>query len=103
MTIETTIEKDKTVDDKKKLQQPPKYNVVILNDDVTPMDLVIVILMSVFKHSFESATELTMKVHQEGSAVAGTYNYEIAEQKVFDSTDMARRHNSPLVIKAVSE
>jgi ATP-dependent Clp protease adaptor protein ClpS len=103
MTIETVIEKDKTVDDKKKLQPPPKYSVVILNDDVTPMDLVVAILMAIFKHDFETASALTIKVHQEGSAVAGIYTYEIAEQKVADATSIARRHHSPLVIKAVAE
>jgi len=103
MTTDTIIEKEKTIDNKKKLQPPPKYNVIIMNDDVTPMDLVIAILMAVFKHSFQSASDLTMKVHHDGSAVAGTYTYEIAEQKVVDATDVARRHHSPLVIKAVSE
>jgi ATP-dependent Clp protease adaptor protein ClpS len=103
MTTDTVIEKNKTVDKKKKLQPPPKYNVVIMNDDYTPMDLVIAILMTVFKHSFESATDLTIRVHEQGKAVAGTYSYEIAEQKVIDATDIARRHSSPLVIKAVVE
>lgn len=103
MPTDTVIEKDKTVDKKKKLQPPPKYNVVIMNDDVTPMELVIAILMTVFKHNLDSASDLTMRVHEQGRAVAGTYSYEIAEQKVVDATDIARRHSSPLVIKAVAE
>lgn len=103
MPTDTVIEKDKTVDKKKKLQPPPKYNVVIMNDDVTPMELVIAILMTVFKHNLESASDLTMRVHEQGRAVAGTYSYEIAEQKVVDATDIARRHSSPLIIKAVAE
>jgi len=103
MPTDTVIEKDKTVDNKKKMQPPPKYNVLIINDDHTPMDLVIAILMTVFKHGFEKATELTLQVHEQGKAVAGTYSYEVAEQKVSDAIEIARRHSSPLVLKAVVE
>ena len=82
---------------------PGKYKVIVCNDDVTPMEFVIVMLMTVFRHSQESATNLTLKIHNEGSAVAGIYTYEIAEQKGIDATMMAREHGHPLVLKVEQE
>lgn len=85
------------------LRPPSKFKVVLLNDNYTPMEFVIVLLMTVFKHSQEAATELTLKIHNDGSAVAGTYSYEIAEQKCIDATELARAHGHPLQIKVEEE
>jgi ATP-dependent Clp protease adaptor protein ClpS len=85
------------------IKPPGKYKVIVCNDDVTPMEFVIVMLMSVFKHSQDSATALTLKIHNEGSAVAGVYTYEIAEQKGIDATYLAREHGHPLIIKVEEE
>lgn len=86
-----------------KLQLPKKYKVIVLNDDVTPMEFVIALLMGVFRHKQEQATEITMKIHREGSAVAGIYSYEIAEQKTIESTNLARSNGFPLQIKLETE
>lgn len=91
------LEKKKVTD--KKLQPPKKYKVILCNDDVTPMEFVVALLMSIFKHNEEQAVDIMLRVHKEGSAVAGTYTFEIAEQKGLDSTNLARAHGYPLVIK----
>lgn len=82
---------------------PGLYKVIIQNDDHTPMDFVIALLMHVFKHTEPSAKEITMQVHQEGSGVAGVYPYEIAEQKGVESTMLARQNGWPLVIRVEEE
>ena len=98
MATDTIIEKKtKTTNSSK---EPGKFKVIVCNDDVTPMEFVIAMLMRVFKHTPSGAEALTMKIHHEGSAIAGIYSYEIAEQKCVEGTNMAREHNFPLVLKA---
>jgi len=96
--ITKTVDKQDT-----ELLKPRKYKVIVLNDDKTPMDFVIAMFMTVFKHSAGLAEQLTMKIHNEGSAVAGIFTYEIAEQKTIEGTNMARDHNFPLTLKAEPE
>lgn len=81
------------------IKTPKMYKVVVMNDDYTPMDFVIDLLMTIFRHSESSAKNLTVKIHNENSAVVGVYNYEIAEQKTIDATIMARDNGHPLLIK----
>ena len=85
------------------LQPPKKWKVVFLNDDVTPMELVVELLTTIFKHSENAAKEITLEIHNTGSAVAGVYTFEIAEQKVVESTTIARNNGSPLRIQAEQE
>ena len=99
-----------TVDDIKidekitqKIGLPPKYKVIILNDDATPMDWVIGILVEVFKHSEETAKKLTLTIHTDGSAVAGIYTYEVAEQKSVESVNLSREHGFPLSFRLEQE
>ncbi len=62
--------------------QPPKlWKVVFLNDDQTPMELVIELLTGIFRHTETTAKGITLEIHEEGSAIAGVYSFEIAEQK----------------------
>ena len=91
------IEEKQTV--KKKFKEPKKYKVVVLNDDYTPMEFVIVMLMRIFKHSEDQAFALTLKIHEQGSAVAGIYTHEIAEQKTSDAISLARLNGHPLIVK----
>lgn len=101
MASDTAIaQKNKTVD---KLKAPPKYKVLVCNDDVTPMEFVIALLVSVFKHDEKTAYDLTMKIHTTGSAVAGIYSYEIAEQKSIDATNVSRANSYPLITKVEPE
>jgi ATP-dependent Clp protease adaptor protein ClpS len=97
--IKTKDEIDVDID----LMRPGLYKVIIQNDDSTPVDFVIALLMHIFKHTEESAKEVTMQVHHTGSGVAGIYPYEIAEQKGVESTMLARQNGWPLAIKVEEE
>lgn len=83
--------------------EPGKYKVVFYNDDVTPMEFVIAILMKIFRHDEPAAIDLTMKVHNDGNAVAGVYRFELAEQKGIETTSLARQNGYPLVVKVEAE
>lgn len=96
MTTEIVTEKKKLTS--KKIQKPKKYKVIVCNDDVTPMDFVIDMLITIFTHSAESAHNITMDIHNNGNAIVGLYNYEIAEQKTIDSINLARMNGWPLIV-----
>jgi ATP-dependent Clp protease adaptor protein ClpS len=82
--------------EKTKVKPPPLYKVMLLNDDYTPMDFVVVVLQTVFVMSREKATQVMLKVHREGMGVCGTYVREVAAAKVDQVIDLARRHQHPL-------
>ena len=86
-----------------KLEIPTRYKVIVLNDDTTPMDWVIGILSEIFKHSNETAKTLTLTIHSEGSAVAGVYTFEIAEQKSIEAVNLSREHGFPLSFRLEQE
>lgn len=81
------------------LKEPDMFDVVIYNDDSTPMDFVTGILTEIFNKSKSEAVQIMLKIHHNGSAVAGTYTYEIAEQKGVDATNVARDNGYPLMIR----
>jgi ATP-dependent Clp protease adaptor protein ClpS len=85
------------------LQPPKMWKVIFLNDDQTPMELVIELLTVIFKHSDARAQEITMEIHNTGSGVAGVYTYEIAEQRGLEATSLARANGSPLRIQVEQE
>ena len=87
---------------KQKIAEPNLYKVIMLNDDATPMDFVIDVLVQIFKHSQETARDLTTKIHEEGSAIVGVYTFEIAEQKGVEVLVSARNQGYPLEIKLES-
>jgi ATP-dependent Clp protease adaptor protein ClpS len=78
------------------LKQPPKYRVLMLNDDYTPMDFVIEVLESLFSMATDNATRTMMQVHTEGQAPCGIYTFEIAEAKVEQANSYAQSHGHPL-------
>jgi ATP-dependent Clp protease adaptor protein ClpS len=88
---------------KKKDVLPPKFKVVFLNDNQTPIDWVVEVLKSIFKHSQQTAEQITLTIHDEGSGIAGIYTYEIAEQKSIEATTASRNHGFPLQIKVEKE
>ena len=95
MSQETaTINKSKT-----KIQEPNEWRVVLVNDDVTPMDFVVAILMGIFNHDIDSANEIMMAVHNTGSGIAGIYTHDIAETKAAEATMIAEENDFPLVVK----
>lgn len=87
------------VNNKIKIKEPNKFNVIMLNDNVTPYNFVIELLVTIFDHDDNAATELTNAIHNSGSAIVGTYNFEIAEQKGIEATRISRKNKYPLKIK----
>jgi len=81
------------------IEEPGFYKVVFINDDITPMEFVIEVLQKIFKHDLETSQKIMMTVHSEGSAIAGVYSYEIAEQKGVETTVQARNNGFPLQVK----
>lgn len=79
-----------------KTKKPSMYKVLMLNDDYTPMEFVVHVLERFFSKSREEATRIMLHVHQRGVGVCGVYTYEIAETKVNQVMDFARRHQHPL-------
>jgi ATP-dependent Clp protease adaptor protein ClpS len=82
---------------------PPKYKVIMLNDNATPMDFVTSILCLVFRHTDETAKKIMLTIHEEGSAVVGIYTYEIAEQRALEATTLSRDNGFPLQLKLEQE
>ena len=97
MSTNTDIVIDEKI--KQVIKEPVNYNVILLNDNATPIEWVIGILKEIFRHSSSDAEALTMKIHTEGSAVVGTYKYEIAEQKSAEAISASRNHGFPLQVK----
>ena len=81
---------------KPKTQKPSMYRVLILNDDYTPMEFVVYVLEQYFNKSREDATRIMLHVHQHGVGVCGVFSYEVAETKVTQVMDYARKHQHPL-------
>ena len=79
-----------------KLKPPPLYQVVMLNDDYTPMEFVVNILLVFFGMSRETATQVMLKVHQEGRGVCGVFTRDVAATKVEQVIAFARKHQHPL-------
>lgn len=75
---------------------PPLYKVLLLNDDYTPMEFVVLVLEHFFNKGREDATRIMMHVHQHGVGICGLYTYEVAETKVTQVMDFARQHQHPL-------
>jgi len=87
---------DVAVKTKTRTQRPPLYKVLLLNDDFTPMEFVVMVLERFFGMNHAQAFELMLTVHKKGLAVVGVFSYEIAETKVTQVMEMARQHQHPL-------
>jgi ATP-dependent Clp protease adaptor protein ClpS len=77
-------------------KQPTPYRVLMLNDDYTPMEFVVLCLQQFFRMSIEEATRVMFHVHQKGVGVCGVFTYEVAETKVAQVMDFARQNQHPL-------
>lgn len=95
---ETTHREDSVVLEprKSRVKPPPLYRVLLLNDDFTPMDFVIVVLEKFFAMSREQATVVMLKVHKEGKGVCGVYPKDMAATKVEQVSAFARQYQHPL-------
>ena len=91
-----TVTKEKQIS---ALKEPGMFKVVFYNDDVTPMDFVVQVLVELFKHNVERANSIMQQIHNNGSGVAGIYTYEIAEQKGVETSVLARENGYPLQVK----
>lgn len=99
--MSTDVQFDEKI--KVSLQPPKMWKVVFLNDDHTPMEFVMELLTEIFKHTESDAKNITMEIHNEGSAIVGVYTHEIAEQKGIESTHLARSNGFPLQITVEQE
>ncbi|MBT4045566.1 MAG: ATP-dependent Clp protease adapter ClpS [Rhodospirillaceae bacterium] len=81
---------------KPKTKKPSMYRVLLMNDDYTPMEFVIHVLERYFNKDSQEATQIMLHVHQKGIGVCGIFPYEIAETKVMQVTDLARKNQHPL-------
>lgn len=81
---------------KPKTQKPSLYRVLLLNDDFTPMEFVVHVLERFFQKNQDEATRIMLHVHQKGVGICGVFTYEVAETKVSQVVDFARRNEHPL-------
>ncbi len=79
-----------------KTERPPLYKVMLINDDFTPMEFVVYVLERYFGISHQGAVDIMLTVHTKGLAVVGVFSFEIAETKVAQVMDLARRNQHPL-------
>ena len=87
---------DVATQERQKVQRPPLYKVLLHNDDYTTQDFVVYILVSIFDHPMETATQIMLHVHHRGIGIAGLFPFETAEAKVKQVHDEARERDFPL-------
>ncbi len=81
---------------KSKTKTPPLYRVILMNDDYTPMDFVILVLKKFFQKDASEATKIMLQIHHQGSGLCGTFTYEIAETKTYQVNQFSRQNRHPL-------
>jgi ATP-dependent Clp protease adaptor protein ClpS len=90
---------------KSKVKKPNKFQVVLLNDDYTTMEFVVVVLIKFFSKSEAAANALMLKIHTEGEAVCGVYSHDVAQTKVTQVIEFSRKNEQPLmcIIRELSD
>ena len=88
---------------KEKTEKPSLYRVLMLNDDYTPMEFVVLILQRFFGHNTQTAQKIMLHVHQKGVGVCGVYTYEVAETKINQVMTFARQNEHPLQLQMEKE
>lgn len=101
MSVDTDVVIDEKIETV--IKEPGKYRVIFLNDNKTPMDFVVEVLVKIFRHSQETAEKVTLSIHNEGAGIAGIYSFEVAEQKGTETTELARSNGFPLRVKIEAE
>lgn len=89
-------DQDVLVETRAKTERPPLYKVMLLNDDYTPMEFVVIVLERFFGMNHTQAFDIMLTVHKKGLAVVGVFSHEVAETKVAQVMDFARQHQHPL-------
>jgi ATP-dependent Clp protease adaptor protein ClpS len=82
--------------EKQKIKEPSMYKVILLNDDYTTMEFVVMVLMAIFRKSNAEAQKIMMSVHKEGKGLCGIYPHDVAETKVRQVELIAEKHKFPL-------
>lgn len=85
------------VQTKPKTQRPPMYKVLLLNDDYTPMEFVVLVLERFFRMNREKATQIMLAVHTQGKGVCGIYPRDVAETKAYEVNEFSRENQHPLL------
>ena len=88
---------------RQKTKKPSLYRVLMLNDDYTPMEFVVLVLQRFFGHNHEMAQQIMLHVHQRGVGVCGVYSYEVAETKAAQVMDFARQNEHPIQLQLEKE
>ena len=91
------------LDERTKTKKPSLYRVLMLNDDYTPMEFVVMVLQRFFVHDTETAQRIMLHVHQRGVGVCGVFTYEIAETKAAQVMNFARQNEHPLQLQLEKE
>ena len=94
--INNDIEKGVLLETKPKTKKPSMYNVLLMNDDYTPMEFVVMVLEKIFNKKSEEATQIMLHVHKNGLGICGTFTYEVAESKCKAVMDLAKKNEHPL-------
>ena len=94
---EITSFENKTQEVVPKTKKPPMLDVILLNDDFTPMDFVVYVLKEIFNHNEDKANEIMLKVHNEGEASCGVFTKDLAETKSFEVNNLAKINDHPLI------
>ena len=103
MTTSIETKESVKIAPKTDIKEASKWHVIYINDDVTTQNFVIETLILIFNYERNEAEELTFKIHSDGSGIVATLPYEMAEQKGFEVTLLARNNGYPLVIKLQPE
>ena len=90
------FQKGLLLDTKPKTKKPSMYNVLLMNDDYTPMEFVVMVLENIFNKKQDEATQIMLHVHQKGIGICGTFTYEVAESKCKAVIDLAKKNEHPL-------
>ena len=96
MSNQDEIQRGLLLDSKPETKKPSMYNVLLMNDDYTPMEFVVMVLEKVFNKKSEEATQIMLHVHKNGIGVCGTFTYEVAESKCKAVMDLAKKNEHPL-------
>ena len=94
---EITSFENKTQEVVPKTKKPPMFDVILLNDDFTPMDFVVYVLKEIFNHNEDKANEIMLKVHNDGEASCGVFTKDLAETKSFEVNNLAKINDHPLI------
>ena len=92
----SNLQRGLLLDTKPETKKPSMYNVILLNDDYTPMEFVVIVLEKFFNKKQEEATQIMLHVHKNGVGICGTFTFEVAEMKCKLVVDYAKKNEHPL-------